>query len=105
MDLDRLTDSFKDEVRVESNQQKRNELTLLKKERKVPGHTMFSFNIKTGEIKKATLIYSDTVLFPSGRPLHQPKLIIEANCIYRQALNARNFIKRLNREGIHIAIK
>ena len=52
---------------------------------KTPGHTLFEYNKETGEIKdmKTNRI-----------------VIIETNCIYRQALNKKNFIKRLKREGI-----
>lgn len=56
---------------------------------KRPGHTLFKYNKVTGEIKEA--------------PVLNGSVITEPDCIYRQALNKKNFIKRLKREGIYEA--
>ena len=53
---------------------------------KTPGHTLYKYNKVTGEISKA--------------PVLNDAVITEPDCIYRQALNKKNFIKRLKREGI-----
>lgn len=53
---------------------------------KTPGHTLFMYNKETGEISEA--------------PVLNDAVITKPNCIYRQALNKKNFIKRLKREGI-----
>ena len=53
---------------------------------KRPGHTLFMYNKQTGEIKQAPVI-NGAVMMQDG-------------WIYRQALNKKNFIKRLKREGI-----
>lgn len=55
------------------------------RQKKTPGHTLFEYNKETGDIK--AIETNGTV-------------IIEPNCIYRQALNKKNFIKRLKREGV-----
>ncbi len=62
------------------------------------GHTLFSFNTKTGEIKKAEFVKQD---FTFGKTVQSNKKIdIEANCIYRSVLNKKNLIKVLKRENI-----
>lgn len=90
-----------DKDQIEQLQQKQHELVLIRRERRIPGHTMFSYNIETGEIKIAPLQYSRDVHLLSGEPVEKPKLVIERNCVYRQALNKKNFIKILKREGIY----
>lgn len=60
------------------------ELKHIARIRKRPGQSIFSLNIQTGEIK-----------IVEGK-----KIIIEPNCIYRQALNRKNFIRKLFKEGI-----
>ena len=47
---------------------------------------MFKYNKETGEIMRC--------------PLIDGAVITEPNCIYRQALNKKNFIKKLRREGV-----
>lgn len=54
--------------------------------RKRAGLTLYKYNMKTGELERATVI-DGTVMTEEG-------------CIYRQALNKRNAIKKLRREGI-----
>lgn len=53
---------------------------------KKPGHTLYMYNKQTGEIKQA--------------PVLNGAVIIEENCIYRQVLNKKNFIKKLKKEGV-----
>lgn len=89
-----------DRVRIEQQQQKAVEFTYLGQERKVPGHKMFSYNLKTGEVKEAEYERCLTIDFTTRKPLKNDKIIVEKNCVYRQSLNKKNFIKRLKREGI-----
>lgn len=58
---------------------------------KKPGHTLFMYNKATGEIRQA--------------PVVKGSVITEPNCIYRQALNEKNFVKRLKREGYDVQIQ
>jgi len=51
------------------------------------GHSLFSLNLKTGEITNM------------GRP---KQVDMEKDMVYRTALNKKNFVKRLIREGIMI---
>lgn len=102
MILDNLLPKDNDEVRYEVEQEKRKELVLIRKEKKVPGHTMFSYNTVTHEIKPAKIVYTTDYDYHTRQPINAPKLITEPNCIYRQALNVKNLIKRLQREGIEV---
>ena len=88
----------KDEMEVLDK--KKHEFKLIGRERKVPGHTMFSYNLKTEEIKVAPVQHAKDVSFTTQKAVTRDKIVIEPDCLYRQALNKKNFIKRLIREGI-----
>lgn len=87
------------QIRAEVVLQEQREYKLVGSQRRVPGHTMFSLNTKTGEIKPAPMI-CQSVVTVYGTVEHNRRIDLEPNCIYRQALNKKNFIKRLVREGI-----
>ena len=97
-DFTRQSKVQKDEMELIEKQ--RHEFKFVKSERKVPGHTMFSYNINTGEIKVAPVEHCKDIDFVTLQPLFRDKIVIEKDCVYRQALNKRNFVKRLIREGI-----
>lgn len=88
----------KDEIEVLDKQ--KHEFKLIGRQRKVPGHTMFSFNLKTGKIKVAPIERSKVCDFRTREPIYNERIVVEPDCIYRQALNRKNFVKRLVREGI-----
>ena len=98
-DSPKKEDLPKNDVEVVDKQKQ--EFHLLGRERKVPGHTMFSINLRTGEIKEADIEEKTEVVYKQGQ-VTKRRLVIEKDCIYRQALNKKNFIKRLIREGILI---
>ena len=85
---------------IEVLDKQKHEFKLIGRQRKVPGHTMFSLNIKTGEIKVAPVERSEVCDFSTREPIYKARIVIEPDCLYRQALNRKNFIKRLVREGI-----
>lgn len=88
----------KDEMEILDKQ--KHEFKLIGQQRKVPGHTMFCINLKTGEIKKAPIDHSKAIDFKTREPVYRDRIVVEPDCLYRQALNKKNFIKRLVREGI-----
>ena len=90
----------KDEIEVLDKQ--KHEFKLIGRERKRPGHTMFSYNLKTGEIKAAEIQLCTTIDYATRKPMSNAKIVIERDCIYRQALNVKNFVKRLIREGVPV---
>jgi len=87
-------------LEITQKEKKQHEFKLVARQRKVPGHTLFCFNLRTGEIKVAPVEKSKVVDFRTREPIYKDRIVIEPLCIYRQALNKKNFIKRLVREGI-----
>ena len=85
---------------IEVLDKQKHEFKWIGRQCKVPGHTMFSLNIKTGEIKVAPVERSKVCDFNTREPIYKERVVIEPDCLYRQALNRKNFIKRLVREGI-----
>lgn len=83
---------------IEYLQKKQHEYKHTGKVRKVPGHTLFSFNRETKEIKPAQFEYK-CALGLDGKVLTETRCTVEPNCFYEQALNKANFIKRLKRYG------
>lgn len=85
-------------VQIEYLAKKQHEYKHVGSLRKVPGHTLFSFNILTKEIKPAK--FENEVSIGLDRiPIYKTRCVIEPNCFYEQALNEKNFIKRLKRYG------
>lgn len=83
----------------EQVQQKEHEYKYIGSQRRIAWLTLFSFNYKTGEIKKASVQHEVAIGF-NGGVVKKHKLMVEPYCIYRQALNVKNFVKVLVREGI-----
>lgn len=84
---------------IEYLQKQKAEYKLKYKVRCVPGHTLFSFNQKTKEIKRAS-ITNEVSIGLNGKPIMKTKTVIEPDCYYEQALNEKNFRKRLKRIGL-----
>lgn len=84
---------------VEYIQKKQHEYKLTNKKRRVPGHILFSFNLKTKEIKRAS-ITKEVSIGLNGKPIMKTKIAIEPDCYYEQVLNEKNFRKRLKRIGL-----
>lgn len=83
---------------MELLQNQKHELKFIGKTRVVPGHTIFSYNIRTGEIKVAPIKYNVSLDYRTRNPVRKGEIVIEKDCIYRCALNKKNFVKRLKRE-------
>ena len=84
------------------NKQKK-ELKFLGSIRKVRGHTLFSINTKTGEIKPAEYRVKKHLAFHvaknKDRVSEKKEVVAEKDCIYRQALNKKNLIRKLIKEN------
>ena len=92
------------QTQVELLEQQRQEYKLIGRMRKVPGHTLFSFNVKTGEIKPVKLVREASIGL-DGNPVFKEKITVEKDCYYEQSLNLKNFIKRLKRRGLIERVK
>ena len=90
----------KDEMEI--LQQKQQEFKFIGSYRKMPGMTLFKYNRKTKEIMPDPLQYSKDVDFKTQEPTSKPKLVVEKGCIYLWALNKKNCIKKLRKEGIEV---
>lgn len=84
----------REQSRIEAQIKKQQELKLIGSMKKVPGHTLFSFNHKTGEIKPADVIRECAMGF-DGLPVYKERIVVEKDCYYEQALNVKNFVKRV----------
>ena len=99
-----ITNEMICQTQVELLEQQRQEYKLIGSMRKVPGHTLFSFNVQTGEIKPVKLIREASIGL-DGNPVFKEKITVEKDCYYEQALNLKNFIKRLKRRGLIERVK
>lgn len=83
---------------IEYLQKQQQEYRLVGKVRKRTGHTLFSFNTKTKEIKVAEIKHE--VKLANGMAVKTAKIAVKPDCYYEQALNEKNFIKRLKKKGL-----
>lgn len=69
--------------------------------RRQPGHRIFSFNMKTREIREVQ-VEATAVITINGQVRQQQKVYADKDCFYGEALNVKNFKKLLRREGYDI---
>ncbi len=91
-------------AQIEAVEQKQNEYKLIGQMIKIPGHTLFKFNITTRTAGRA-VTKEETIAelnLKTGQLETRTKssVTVENDCYYEQALNMANFIKRLRRRGI-----
>lgn len=102
MIMDIVPISIKDNLskeQIEYLQKQQSEYKLVSRIKKNPGHILFSFNRKTGEIKRASITHEVSIGLDM-KPITTTKTVIEPDCYYEQALNEKNFRKRLKRIGL-----
>lgn len=87
-----------DDLRTEQVQKKKNEFHLVGEERRVKGHTLFCFNVVTKKIKVAPMNH-ECMLGLDGSVIYKHNVTVEKDCVYIQALNQKNAIKKLNKMG------
>lgn len=100
MNIDKIKSSDK-EVRIEQSVRKDVEYKYTNSQKKVAGHTLFSFNTVTKELKVADLKRSVSIGF-NLQPVYKTEVTKEKDCIYIQALNKANAIKRIKKLGYNI---
>lgn len=96
-----LTKSNLSKNQIEYIQKKQREYKLTDKKRRVPGHILFSFNLKTKEIKRAS-ITNEVSFGLNGKSIMKTKTVIEPDCYYEQALNDK--LKGLKDEALNYAL-
>lgn len=92
------------EAQIELLEKKQTDYRLIGQIRKVAGHTLFKYNRVTREVAPAMYKVShELVLNPRTGLLEKvtrTEVLVEKDCYYEQALNLKNFVKRLRRRGI-----
>jgi hypothetical protein len=86
---------FKEEIQEVKKVDQQKEHQYLGTMKQHRGHTLFSINKKTKEIKKAEFEKQDFVV---GQPKPNRKVIVDQDCLYINALNMKNLIKKLRKE-------
>jgi hypothetical protein len=80
--------------RLEMKKQQEKELTLVGTERKQKGLTLFEYDKATCKIEPAE--YETTDVFVLGMEA-QSKVNVRPNCIYIQAMNKKNALKKVRK--------
>lgn len=92
------------EAQIELFEKKQTDYRLIGQIRKVAGHTLFKYNRVTHEAAPALYKVSyEMVLNPRTGLLEKvtrTEVVVEKDCYYEQALNLKDFVKRLRRRGI-----
>lgn len=88
-------------LRIEQVVKKDHEYHLIGQTKKVKGHTLFSFNTITKQIKVAPMVRKVYFGF-NGNMIHKTEVMVEKDCIYLQALNEKNAKKKLLKMGYSI---
>lgn len=81
----------KDKVEIVSQVQQKKQLKLIGSQRIITGLTLWQFNTQTKVLTKAKIKQTNFNL--NGSKRHQ--VVIEDNCIYFQALNKKNALRKL----------
>lgn len=101
---DGITNAKSDKAQIEHVERKQRKYRLIGQTVKVPGHTLFKFDTVTRIASRADVQTTTTRQFDptTGQVITTKKSAVthEKNCYYEQALNMKNFIKRLRRRGI-----
>lgn len=91
-----------DKIEINVEQQQKKEIKLIGNQRKINGLTLWEFNHKTKELQKAKYSKVDIELRSlSTRAedlVNRHKVVVNENCLYFQALNEKNAIKKINKK-------
>lgn len=85
-----------DEPRKEQSVKQQKEFKMIGRVLRKPGLTLFSYNMVTGEMKRADIEHDIAILY-GGEVKRSAKVKIEKDCIYGQALNMKNWQKKIRK--------
>lgn len=92
-----------EQERIEMVKKNQQEYHLIGRAVARAGHTLFEYNKETHEVRRAdvkrTMYVSD---FKTGEVVFDNRCEVRRNCMYLQALNIKNAIKILRREGFEV---
>jgi hypothetical protein len=90
---------LKSKIENHEIENKQNELKFVGKIKKPhKGHSLFSFNYSTGEIKEASIVRHVSMGY-NGVPVYKSELTKEKDCVYIWGLNKKSIIKKLKKYG------
>lgn len=99
MDITNFTDLHDaNNIRIESQVKKNQEFKLIGKLKRKPGLNLFSYNLKTYELKPAD-IEKKVFVGIDKRPVYKMNVVVEKDCFYFQALNLNSAKKKLLKYG------
>jgi hypothetical protein len=98
-----ILENVKPKLEQSIEQQQKKHIKLLGRQRKNKSHILWSYNVSTRELKPAIISQGDTLHLTclnkdvAKREIERfySKVIVEENCIYFQALNKKNALKKL----------
>jgi len=95
---------MREKAQIEAVERKQNKYKLIGQMVRVPGHTLYKFNTVTRTASRAEVeVSAYSWLNPKNMKVEidrKSRVKVEKDCYYEQALNIKNFIKRLRRRGI-----
>lgn len=95
-------DNYKeDKIEIQSEQQQKKEIKLIGNQRKIPGLTLFEYDtvsktLSKAEYKKVDFHLKSLSIKPEEMQLNH-KVIVKENCLYVQALNEKNALKKVKK--------
>lgn len=94
----------KDKTEIQAKKKQRQEYKLIGSMSHRAGHILFSINTITGEIKQAEYQKEPIITWEQAKMINEGvgiprKVIIEPNCVYIEALNEENALKKYNRQS------
>ena len=92
-------------AQTEQVQEQRKEYKFIGSQKRQKGHILFSINSKTMEIKEAVIVEKSSFNALSKQMEKKREVKIEPDCYYGQALNKKNFIRKLIKKGLLIERK
>lgn len=93
----------KEHERIEMVKKNQQEYHLIGRAIARAGHTLFEYNKETHTVRRAEIKRTMYVFdFKTGEVVFNNRCEVRRNCMYLQALNIKNAIKILRREGFEV---
>lgn len=100
LDVSNLLDNSVSKVETEIVDKQKKEYKYIHSMRKIPGLSCYAFNTRTKEISKVSTVKKLHLDIATGLPMKVEKAEYNPECIYIQALNEKNVIKKLKKQGL-----
>lgn len=85
-------------IEIREEQQQKKEIKCIGSQRAVKGLTLYEFNKTTKKIRRAEFKKEDLVLNSlSDKVTLSKKVVVKENCVYVQALNKSNAMRKINK--------